>query len=193
MKAPDPIELALLVTGILEDLGVTYVLGGSIASTLHGEPRATLDIDIVAALREEHLPGLRKRLGDDFYVPQEGMHAAVRDRGSFNVIHLPTGMKVDLFVPPPSGIHEEKWRRRQRVVLQKDPERSAWVTDPEDIVLQKLDWFRRGGQAAQTQWRDVLGVLKAQAERLDLVYLRRWAAQMGLADLLEKALGEAGL
>ena len=193
MKVPDPIELALLMAGILEDLGVTYVLGGSIASTLHGEPRATLDVDIVAALRDEHLPALRDRLGEEFYLPQEGMRKAVREHGSFNLIHIPTGMKVDVFIPPATGIHEEKWRRRQRVVLQKEPERSIWVTDPEDIVLQKLDWYRRGGPVSQMQWRDALGVLKVQAGRLDHRHLRKWAAAMGMSALLEKALAAAGI
>ena len=181
------------MTEILEDLGVTYVLGGSVASTLHGEPRATLDVDIAAALREEHIDALLERVEEDFYAERASMLEAVRERTSFNLIHLPSSMKVDIFVPPSRGIHEQKWRRRQRVAFQKEPERSAWVTDPEDIVLQKVDWYRDGGGVSDSQWRDVLGVLKVQGERLDLAYLRHWAAEMKLVDLLDGAFREAGL
>lgn len=193
MSVPDPIEVALLVTQILEDLGITYVLGGSLASTIHGEPRATLDVDLAVDLRPEHLEPLRQRLGDDFYADGRGLERAIEEHGSVNLIFLASSLKVDLFVPPPEGIHLKKWTRRQRVVLQRDPEQSIWVTDPEDIILQKLDWYRQGGGVSDSQWRDVLGVLKVQGDRLDGDYLQEWAARMNLEQLLDRALVEAGL
>jgi hypothetical protein len=192
LSAPDPIAVALRVAEILESLGVNYVLGGSLASTLHGEPRATMDVDMAVDLRLDQVEAFHSRLGEEFYAEIQSMRAAVREERSFNLIHLPSMMKVDIFIPPREGIHTEKWKRRQRLVLQRDPERSAWVTDPENIVLQKLEWFRQGGGVAGSQWRDVLGVLKVQSERLDLDYIRLWAGRMEITELLEKALRESG-
>jgi hypothetical protein len=77
-------------------------------------------------------------------------------------------------------------------VIATDPERTAYVASAEDTVLTKLEWYRMGSEVSERQWRDVLGVLKVQAERLDLAYLRRWAAALGVADLLEQALSQAG-
>jgi hypothetical protein len=69
----------------------------------------------------------------------------------------------------------------------------AYVQAPEDAVLSKLDWYRRGGEVSENQWRDVLGMLRQQAERLDVGYLRMWAGELGVADLLDRACREAGV
>lgn len=112
---------------------------------------------------------------------------------SFNVIHLATHMKVDLFVRGDSPLDAEQMRRRQLSELSPGWGRMVFVTAPEDIVLRKLDWFRRGGRVSDRQWRDVLGVLKVQGERLDREHMRRLAAQADLTDLLVQAVRDAGL
>ncbi len=187
-----PVEVALRVTALLEELGVRYVVGGSLASMVHGEARSTRDVDIVADLGPEHVEPLVGGLGKEFYADRDMIREAIELRRHFNVIHLASMYKVDLFVPPDEELHAEKWKRRQRLVLDVDPERKAWVTDPECIVLQKLAWYREGDEVSDQQWRDVLGVLKVQGDRLDLEYLRRWAVELGITDLLERARDEAG-
>jgi len=188
---PEPIAVALLVIEALEALDVPYLIGGSLASAVHGVARATVDTDLVADLRLEHAEPLAQALSDAFYVDAESIRDAVRRRSSFNVIHLETMFKVDVFVRKQRPFDQAQFERRAAQVVATDPERTAYVTSPEDIVLVKLEWFRIGGEVSDRQWRDVLGVLKVQGERVDLMYLRRWAAALGVADLLEKVLTAA--
>ena len=188
----EPIAVTLLVIEALDTLGVPYLIGGSLASAVHGVARATADTDLVADLRPEHARPLAQALNDAFYVDAESIQDAIRRRSSFNVIHLDTMFKVDVFVRKQRPFDQAQFERRVAQVVATDPERTAYVASPEDTVLAKLEWFRLGGEVSDRQWRDVLGVLKVQGERLDLVYLRRWAAALRIADLLEQALAQTG-
>ncbi|NLS79066.1 MAG: nucleotidyltransferase family protein [Chloroflexi bacterium] len=181
-------EVVLRVTGILEGLGIAYAIGGSVASAIHGVVRSTLDIDIVADLQRGREGELLGALGEEFYADGESIREAVAQRRFFNLIHLSSSVKVDIFVARPRAFDRAQLSRRQRIPLADSPEQSAYVISAEDIALAKLDWYRLGEQVSDRQWRDVLGVIKAQGEALDLDYLRRMAHEMGLADLLERAL-----
>jgi hypothetical protein len=188
MSVPEPVLVTLLVTNALEILGVPYLIGGSLASTLHGVVRTTLDTDLVAELRPEHVTPLVKMLQGAFYVDAETAHEAIRRHSSFNLIHLETMFKVDIFVSKERPFDQAQFARRAAHIVATEPEQSAYIASAEDTILTKLEWYRLGGEVSERQWRDVLGVLKVQAGRLDLSYLRHWAAELGVADLLEKAL-----
>jgi len=141
----EPLAVTLLVIDALERLGVPYLIGGSLASAVHGVARATLDADVVADLRPEHAAPLARALDEAFYVDVEAIRDAVRRRSSFNVIHLETMFKVDVFVSRRRPFDRAQFERRQAQVVATDPEREAYVASAEDTVLTKLEWYRQGG------------------------------------------------
>jgi hypothetical protein len=184
----ESVTVTLRVAETLDRLGVDYFVGGSVASSVHGRPRTTDDIDIVAALPGPKVDMLVQSLEADFFVDGEMIRDAIQRRASFNIIHLATMLKVDVFVLGDEDFAVEEMRRRAAVPLRGS---RVWFSSAEDIVLEKLDWFRKGEGISERQWRDVLGVLAVQGARLDLPYLRLWAARRGLLELLERALAEA--
>jgi hypothetical protein len=191
--SPDPLTVTLLVVDALETLGVSYLIGGSLASAIHGVLRATLDADLVADLRLEHAEPLARTLGDAFYVDTEAIREAIHHQSSFNVIHLETMFKVDVFVLKGRPFDQTQFERRIAQVVTTEPERTAYVASAEDTILTKLEWYRLGGEVSERQWNDVIGVLKVQRDRLDYGYLRRWAVEIGVGNLLERVLVEAGV
>jgi hypothetical protein len=185
-------DALLPVVEALVALDVLYYVGGSIASSITGVVRATLDADLVAALRSEHAEPLAALLLPHYYVDAEMMQSAVRRSSSFNVIHLATMFKVDIFVPQDTPFARENMRRRLALEV---PEigRTLYICAPEDIVLHKLLWYAAGSGVSDRQWYDLQGVLRLQAHDLDLAYLRHWGAVLGVGALLQRALDEAGL
>ena len=180
------------VTAVFDALGVAYVIGGSLAGMVHGLVRTTLDADIVAELQPDHAAALVAALGEAFYVPDEAtLREAIARRGSFNLIHLATMFKVDVFVPQARPFDRQQLARRIGERVGSGSEERLWVLSAEDVILAKLEWFRRGGEASERQWRDVLGVVRAQGAALDVAYLRQWGAALGVGDLVERALAAA--
>ena len=189
MTAPvDPLAIASAVSGLLESLGIAHTIGGSLASSFAGEPRSTVDIDFVVAFDESHVPALLSAFEADFYVDEGALRRAVRERGSANLIHQATQLKVDLFVAGGTPLDQQQLERRMKVLV--SPGRTIPVHPPEDILLQKLRWYRAGGEASDRQWRDVLGIVRVQGSRLDRDYLQTNAPTLGVADLLSRALSE---
>ncbi len=182
------IDVLLKVVEVLDKLGIPYVVGGSIASSLHGLTRATQDVDLLALIKPEQARAFAAELQSEFYADEQTIVNAVRMRRSFNVIHLDSIYKVDVFVARGSGFEASQLERRQQKILQNDPQRIAQVATPEDTILAKLVWYRKGNEISEQQWRDVRGIIEAKTGTLDLEYLRHWAEELGVADLLARAM-----
>ena len=175
----DPVAVALSVAQILEACGLRYLVGGSLASSMSGEPRSTLGVDIVVAMTESDVGKVIEGLHVEFDVDEQAVARAVRERSSVNVFHRPSAVKVDLFVMGGSPLDDEQMNRRQRIQVTADPDRYLYAYTPEDILLQKLRWFRKGHEASDRQWRDVLGILLVQGDALDRSYVRERAERLG--------------
>ncbi len=193
MSAQGALEVAALAARHLERLGIRYVVVGSVASAFHGEPRATLDVDLTLRMRVGDVAALCAALAPEFHIDPAALKESVQTGLPSNAIHRATHVKLDLYVRPNEGIYAEELRRAQRVRLTGDEGSEANIASPEDTVLQKLVWYRKGGESSDRQWRDVLGVLKARGRALENAYPEEWAPELGVLDLLQRALREAGL
>ena len=188
---PEPTAVTLKVIDTLEAIGIPYLIGGSFASSIHGIARMTADVDLVADLNMEQVDRLVRALETEFYVDAEAIQDAIRRHESFNLVHLATMFKVDIFVLKRRPFDEAQFERRQLRAISADPECHAYIATAEDNILAKLEWYRMGGETSDRQWNDVQNVIKTQLGRLDVAYMRNWAAALGVPDLLERALNEA--
>ena len=192
MKKPDILAALDPVVKAFEKIGVSYYLGGSVASSAYGIARATLDVDLVADLSAQHVNSLTEMLKSDYYIDKEMILDAIKRRSAFNLIHLETMLKVDIFIikdRPYDGIAFQ--RKRKDTLDEEQGAAEFYFASPEDIILNKLEWFQMGGKVSERQWHDVLGIMKVQRELMDKEYLRRWAAELGISDLLEQAFRDA--
>ncbi|MEO0349232.1 MAG: hypothetical protein AAF282_04190 [Cyanobacteria bacterium P01_A01_bin.15] len=180
----DSVGLARRLHHIFGTLGVDYYVTGGVAATTYGEPRSTIDLDLVINVSGDALyPLVRALEADGFYVP--GVEDAVSGRmKTLQITDQETIARADLMIGGHEAWDAIKFNRRRLI-------NGVYLASPEDVVLNKLRW----GQHSQSekQWRDVLGVLKIQSASLDFEYMQAWAEQLGLSEDLAKALGEAGL
>jgi len=193
VPAPSEIfQVTHKVASAFNAAGIRYFLGGSVASALYGEARSTRDIDFVAAMFPPQVGPFVGALGNEFYADAQAIAEAVASRRSFNTIHLDTMVKVDVFVFKGDPFGRSQFSRRAGKQLSPCDSPLISVASPEDTILAKLQWYRDSGSVSDRQWNDVLGMLKVQGAALDRAYLDEWARELGLADLLRKAIEEAG-
>ena len=184
----EPLLVVARLARAFDDLGIRYVVGGSLASSIYGVPRATQDVDLVADIGLAHVEALTGALADEFYIDAGMIRDAIRRRASFNVVHLATMFKADIFIA-----ESDAWSRaemsRARTEQFDTPEGQVAIrfASPEDTLLHKLVWYKLGNEVSDRQWGDILGVLKVQADSLDDEYLDRSARSLDVSDLLRRA------
>lgn len=199
----EPFDTLALVTTQFDALGIPYFVGGSIASILYGEYRATADIDVIADIQPQHVQPLVAALSSHFYIEAEDIRDALRSvahartmpqqRPSFNITDRSTFFRVDIFLPTGRPFERSEFSRRIHEVVGLDSGQRAYVATAEDMILAKLEWYEIGNRSSVKQWPDLLSIVKFQGEVLDLAYLRQWAQQLGVSALLEQLLTEAGI
>jgi hypothetical protein len=181
----DALDIALVLARALDGIGVAYFLGGSLASSLQGEPRATNDIDFVVDLDLDRVDALAAALGDDFSIDRESIRDAIRHRRSANIFFLPLVTKIDLFVLGSGAFDTSEFARRRPVRVRG--EESIVVKSAEDSILRKLLWYVEGGEQSEKQWRDVVEILRVSGPILETAYLDKWAKTLGVTHLLDRA------
>lgn len=190
MAEPEEYLVLKQLTDALDGMKIDYAIGGSIASSLYGKVRFTQDADITVADFGDKAEQLYKMLKGSFYVSKDAMYQAVSNRGSFNVIHLTSAFKIDIFVQKDDDFHRQLFLRRKKVKLDESIEYLFDIVSAEDIILLKLQWYESSGCMSERQWSDVLGVLAVQAQSLDMSYLRSCSKKLGFGDILEKAIDQ---
>ncbi|MDX6501702.1 MAG: hypothetical protein QOG23_4962 [Blastocatellia bacterium] len=186
----NPLVVLIQVARAFDALGIDYVVVGSFASSIHGEYRASGDIDIIANVDFRHIEPLVATLKDEFYIDDLIVRRAIERGRSFNVIHLKAIFKVDIFVPA-TDLAKQQLSRRQQYKLDPTEEQRIWIASAEDTILAKLEWYRMGKEVSELQWRDVKGIIGTQASELDFEYLNRWAESLGLLELLDRAMKDS--
>ncbi len=175
-------ELIRKIVWTFETHDIPYFITGSIASIAFGEPRYTNDIDVVADMSIQNSAQLLAAFpSPEFYVSESAVRAAVLKRFQFNIIHPTSGLKVDVMIPGDDAYNRLRMSRRVR--LEVDHETIGWFSSAEDLILKKLEFYRLGG--SEKHLRDISGILLVQGDRIDQVYLDRWAALMEVTVELE--------
>jgi len=192
MNITDIVRTLTPIIEALEQFNVPYLIGGSVASSVFGQARPTQDVDIVADLQPSQVRPFVKLLENDYYIVEASIRDAIRRRSSFNLISNETFMKVDVFVLKTRAFDQDALHHVIQQPLQQGG-RAFPMASPENTIINKLEWYQMGGGVSTRQWNDILGVLRTQASTLDWVYLDRWAVALGVRELLERALVEAGL
>lgn len=184
----EPLVVVARLARAFDALEIRYLIGGSLASSVYGIPRATQDVDLVADLKLPHVAAITSALAGEFYVDADMIREAIERQASFNVIHLATMFKADVFIlKGDPWSREEMTRARAEELDMPGGKLAVRFASPEDTLLHKLIWYELGNQISDRQWGDILGVLEVQGELLDREYLDRWAPVLDVAELLRRA------
>ena len=182
------VEFVYHIAQFLESAGIPYMVAGSHASSHHGIPRSTLDVDIVIDPTAQQLTAFLASLTEDYYAAPSAAQQALRRRSMFNVIHSSAGWKADLIICKNRPFDKEEFRRRRMVLLYGN---SVPAASAEDMILAKLEWNRI--TPSERQLQDACNVAIVQWPRLDQEYLQHWAAELGLVAELKELLRQAEL
>ncbi len=194
MKKPDILIALDPVIKAFIKIGIPYCIGGSVASSAYGIARATLDVDLVADIKINQVNALVAMLESNYYIEREMIVEAIKRHSSCNLIHLDTMLKIDIFVTKDRPFDQAVFQRKRKETLdEKHTTDEFYLTSPEDVILNKLEWFRMGEESSERQWHDVIGIIQVQGESLDKNYLHHWALELKVLDLLERAFRDAGV
>lgn len=188
MKKNEIIAALEPVVNAFNEFGILYYVSGSVASSAYGIARATLDVDLVSNLTPFHIQTLVNKLKDEYFVDAEMIADAIKTKSSFNLLHLKTMLKIDVFILKDQPYPQKAFERKVKDKLDDDPNSiSIYLSSPEDVILNKLEWYKSGGEISDRQWSDIIGVIKVQGKNLDKDYLKDWAKQLDIYSLLEKS------
>ncbi len=176
------------IINALNDADIPYMISGSIGSSFHGQPRATNDTDIVIDPTQKQLLAFVESLGPDIYVSKEAALQAIETNSMFNIIDIQSGCKADFVIRKKRPFSQQEFARRMSANFFG---MDAYFVAPEDSILSKLEWSK--GRPSEIQFKDALGVLIAQKDKLDFDYLKHWANELGIEEALNELIEQAGI
>ncbi len=192
MTSPDILIAIKPVIRTFNELNIQYYIGGSLASSIYGMPRTTLDADIVANISLNQITSLKIKLENEYYIDENMIKNAIERSSSFNLIHLETAIKIDVFVYKDDLYQKNAIKRRiEDTLIENDQSSKFCFASPEDIIINKLIRYKMGDKISERQLLDVIGVIKIQGDSLDKKYLKKWTIELGLIELLKKAFIDA--
>ncbi len=192
MSEYDDLVAALSPVSVaLTKLGIRHYVGGSVASSFHGASRSTMDVDIVADMTDASVSEFLKCFDKDFYVSEAAIRDAIRRKSCFNLIHLPTSFKVDVFVSRQRPFDVAAMNRATVEHLGDSHSLEIHVATAEDAIISKLEWYRKTNESSDRQWDDVTRLLKLLGDAADVEYLKESAQSVGVQDLIERLFSEA--
>lgn len=175
-----PFELLQKIVEVLECLQIEYLVTGAIASIAYGEPRLTNDIDIVATVKEEHVPDLLEAFPvEEFYVSEAAMREAIQHQGQFNIIHPLSGLKIDVIIKKDTQFDRSRFSRIRRIHPAESYQ--ANFASPEDVIIKKMEYYKEGG--SEKHLRDITGIIKISGDILDCSYIAEWAKRLDLSEI----------
>jgi hypothetical protein len=174
------------VVAAFRDLKIRHYVGGSVASSFHGAARSTMDVDIVCELTAEQIPQFVSGFDENFYFSESAIREAVRRKSCFNLIHLPTSFKVDVFVSRQRPFDLDSMRRATLEQLGSESPVEVPVATAEDSIISKLEWYRKTNETSERQWEDVSRLIALLGDTADVDYLRTSAESIGVSDLLTR-------
>jgi len=184
-----PFELLQKIVEVLENIGISYLVTGSVAAMAYGEPRLTNDIDIVAGIDEGHIRKLLTAFpSEEFYVSEEAVREAIYHHGQFNIIHPSSGLKVDIIIRQDTPFDKSRFSRVRRI-YPAEPYQANFAA-PEDVIIKKMEYYKEGGSGKHL--RDVTGILKISGDMVDRDYISEWAEGLGLTEIWEAILRRLG-
>jgi hypothetical protein len=169
----------------LGDSGIAYMVSGSVASSFHGQPRATNDVDIVIAPTEKQLESFLQSIAAEYYLSTNAARDALRHKSMFNVIDVESGWKADFIFRKDRAYSAQEFQRRRSVNMM---DQNIFIVSAEDAILSKLEWTK--GRLDSQQFRDAMGIAVVQWNDLDQGYLRKWAKQLDVENALDQLIEE---
>jgi hypothetical protein len=176
------------VVAALKTLGVSHYVGGSVASSFHGATRSTMDVDLVCELKDDHILPFVQSFGNEYYLSESAVRDAVKRKSCFNLIHLPTSFKVDIFISRGRPFDIDAMRRASTQLLGENRTVAAPIATAEDSIVSKLEWFRMTNETSERQWDDVTKLIKLLGADADIEYLQAASESVGVVDLIDRLL-----
>jgi len=185
-ETDDLVEALGPVVAAFNNLKIPHYIGGSIASSYHGATRSTMDVDLVCEMHETQVVEFLAKIDDRFYVSESAVRQAVLRKSCFNLIHLPSSFKVDVFVSRQRAFDNDCMRRANVATLGDSRTIEVPIATAEDAIISKLEWYRLTNETSERQWDDVSRLIRLLGDSADFEYLRQAAESVGVTDLMDR-------